>query len=379
MLTRSYPSADDLYQYPFVHRRVLAYRALGHDVAVFRHAEQVGTHVFEGIACHSGPLASFAAAIGEFSPDVLAVHGLSEEMWPALVQTSGLPVCAWLHGSEIPEFFRTKARAQDDPQARANDLAAADRRAGFWRDVLGQQRSRLRIAFPSRNAVQLMERDCAPMLHDHVIAVLHNPIDTDLFAYHPKIPAAALRVLSIRPYTSATYANDLAVGAVLALESHPRFAEMRFTFVGDGPLFETTLAPLRNLANVVIERGFLTQPEIARRHADHGIFLVPTRLDTQGVSRDEAMASGLVPVTNAVFAVPEFVDTGCAGVAPAEDAAELARAIAAMVDDPALFLARSRAAAARVRAQSAHGLVISAELAWMAQAVLRESPADVSE
>jgi glycosyltransferase involved in cell wall biosynthesis len=35
---------------------------------------------------------------------------------------------------------------------------------------------------------------------------------------------------------------------------------------------------------------------------------VPSRTDTQGVSRDEAMSSGLVPVTNAVAAIPEFVD-----------------------------------------------------------------------
>jgi len=92
---------------------------------------------------------------------------------------------------------------------------------------------------------------------------------------------------------------------------------------------------------------------------------VPTRLDTQGVSRDEAMSSGLVPITNRVFAIPEFVDESCAGLTDAEDAAGLAREIAAMVDDPTLFLARSAAAAARVRAQSAHGIVIPQELAWM--------------
>lgn len=35
-------------------------------------------------------------------------------------------------------------------------------------------------------------------------------------------------------------------------------------------------------------------------------FWFPTRMDTQGVSRDEAMCSGLVPITNKVAAVPEF-------------------------------------------------------------------------
>jgi glycosyltransferase involved in cell wall biosynthesis len=116
---------------------------------------------------------------------------------------------------------------------------------------------------------------------------------------------------------------------------------------------------------VTIDKRFLRQDEIAALHARHGVFLVPTRLDTQGVSRDEAMSSGLVPVTNGVFAVPEFVDGSCAVVAGADDAAALAAGIAAMIDDPALFLARCKAAALRVRAQSGQSLIIPRELAWM--------------
>jgi glycosyltransferase involved in cell wall biosynthesis len=143
---------------------------------------------------------------------------------------------------------------------------------------------------------------------------------------------AFVDVLFLATHESFVALNDLAVAAVLALRDKPWFARMRFTFVGDGPLFEAILAPLRPLANVSIRRGFLRQEEIARLHGEHGVFLVPTRLDTQGVSRDEAMASALVPVTNTVYAVPEFGDAHCAGLAPADDAAALAREIAAMVE-----------------------------------------------
>lgn len=371
MLTRSYPSAEDLYQYPFVHRRVLAYRALGHDVMVFRF-DPVGRkseHVFEDVTCETGGVAALERALARFGPDVAAIHGLSEALWPAFAAIDPvLSVCAWLHGSEIPGFLRAKAGWVPDPSQRARQFALLEQRIRFWHEVLGQWPAHLRLAFVSRDSRELMRADLGGLLQDARTAILHNPIDTDLFAMRPKLAHDRFAVLSIRPHDSHSYGNDLAVAAVLALRDKPWFARMRFTFVGDGPLFEATLAPLRPLANVSIRRGFLRQEEIARLHGEHGVFLVPTRLDTQGVSRDEAMASALVPVTNAVYAVPEFVDAHCAGLAPADDAAALAREIAAMVEDPALFLARSAAAAERVRAQSGHEVIIPRELAWMASA-----------
>jgi glycosyltransferase involved in cell wall biosynthesis len=133
--------------------------------------------------------------------------------------------------------------------------------------------------------------------------------------------------------------------------------------IGDGKLFEETLAPLRHFENVKIERRFLTQPEIAQLHKEYGVFLCPTRWDSQGVSRDEAMASGLVPVTNAVAAIPEFVDKTCGVLANAEDAEDLAAGIMWLYENPAHFQALSKAAAARVRRQSGSHIVISKELA----------------
>ena len=143
-----------------------------------------------------------------------------------------------------------------------------------------------------------------------------------------------------------------------------------FTIIGDGPLFDETVAPIAGLDGVRIERRFLTQVEIAAEHRRHGIFLVPTRLDTQGVSRDEAMSSGLVPVTNAIPAVQEFVDDSCAALAAPDDEDGLAEALIAMLDDPQLFLSRSAAAAQRVKRQSGHERVIAQELDLLRSASL---------
>ena len=198
--------------------------------------------------------------------------------------------------------------------------------------------------------------------------MIHNPIDTNLFVHRPKTAADRFNILMIRPFDSYGYGNDLAVSAIMKLADRSGFDRLRFTIVGDGPLFDQTLGPIRHLDNVRISRGFVTQEQIAELHRQHGVFLVPTRIDTQGVSRDEAMASGLVPVTNGVPAAKEFVDHRCGVLAPIDDADGLARGIWEMVEDPDLFLRRSAAAADRIRRQSGADLIIPQELALLRSA-----------
>lgn len=371
VVTRSYPSADDLYQYPFVHRRVLAYLRAGHDVAVFRPGTEVEPveHRFEGVRWRSGDAQALALLAEAWEPDVIAAHGFSESMWKALEPLArALPVRAWLHGSEIPDFFRQKALFISNPAARRAALDAVDERVRFWDRFLDERPGRFGLVFVSHSAVELARVDWGDRLGDGDYAVIANPIDTDLFAYRAKAAVDRFAILSIRPFDSPTYGNDMTAAAIALLSERAGFERLSFTIIGDGPLFDETLDPIRGIANIVIQRRFLTQQEISEEHRRHGIFLVPTRLDTHGVSRDEAMASGLVPVTNAVSAVPEFVDDSCAALAAPDDVAGLADGLWRMVEEPELFLRRSAAAARRVRAQAGHEIVIPRELALLAQA-----------
>ncbi|MFO7908288.1 MAG: glycosyltransferase [Pirellulaceae bacterium] len=164
----------------------------------------------------------------------------------------------------------------------------------------------------------------------------------------------------LRP--SRQYANDLSVEAINVLSKEPFFNELQFRLIGDGALFEETVAPLRDFPNVKIERRFLTQNEIAALHKEYGIFLCPSRWDSQGVSRDEAMSSGLVPVTSSIAAIPEFADKDCAVLVPSESAEELAQGIIRLYNNPDRFEALSISAARRVREQSDNKLVIEREI-----------------
>jgi len=106
---------------------------------------------------------------------------------------------------------------------------------------------------------------------------------------------------------------------------------------------------LENFENVKIEQKFLTHFEIAEIQKTHGTFLNPTRWDSQGVSRDEAMASGLVVITNNVAAIPEFIDESSGILVEGEDYLAMANAVKLLYKQPNKFLELSKGASSRIR------------------------------
>lgn len=365
VLTNIYPSYEDLYRNGFVHSRVRAYRAVGHGSEVFCLAEgsTLSYREFEGVDVTTGGSRALRAVLRDHAYRSVLVHFLDPLMWESLKhRRSDVRVVIWVHGSEVQPWWRRAYNIVDDRQLEAEKERSA-RRLAFWRDVFTSAGDDVHFVFVSRYFADEVMEDVGVRLTPGQYSIVHNPVDVELFHYVPKPAEQRLNILSIRPFASRKYANDLSVAAVQLLCDEPEFDSMRFRFVGDGALFDETLAPIRHLENVEIERRFLSQREIAAMHREHGVFLVPTRMDAQGVSRDEAMASGLVPVTNGVAAVPEFVDDASGVVVPGDDPEALAAGLLELVRDPERFERLSRAAAERVRAQSASDLVIDAEIA----------------
>lgn len=368
VLTNHYPSYDDLYRNGFVHTRVAAYAARGTRTDVFRLRRDAALsyHEFHDVDVITGSQEALHKLLAGGDYQSVLVHFLDEPMWEVLKHhIDRVKVIVWVHGAEFQPWHRREFNLEGEDQLHAAKQQSEERMR-FWQGLLRDMPANLQLVFVSQYFAGEAMEDLGFRLPEDKYHVIHNPIDTRLFAYHPKHPEHRKKILSIRTYASRKYANDLTVDAILALKSQPWFDELEFRLIGDGKLFDEVLAPVRGLDNVLIERRFLTQPEIAALQRDYGIFLTPTRWDSQGVSRDEAMASGLVPVTNAVSGVPEFVDASCAITAPAEDAAGLAAGIAQLVEDPQRFLAMSRAASERVRAQSASDAMVERELGLFA-------------
>jgi glycosyltransferase involved in cell wall biosynthesis len=199
-------------------------------------------------------------------------------------------------------------------------------------------------------------------------SIIPNPIDTTGFPYLPKDEGQRLKVLLIRPFNSRKYANDIAIDAIAWLSRLSEFAEVAFSIYGQGRLFESLTSRLRGYKNVSIHEGFLTHAQIAAQHAEHGVFLCPTRQDAQGVSMCEAMSSGLVPVTTPSSAIPDFVSHDRNGLL-ASDARAIAAALSRLFREPALFLSLSRNAAADIREKCAIGNVVGREVELMETAV----------
>jgi len=181
--------------------------------------------------------------------------------------------------------------------------------------------------------------------------VIHNVINSDDFPFTVKNADLRKSILWIRSFSTHNYANDLSRDFILSLSEHEEFKDINISIFGDGVLFEDIVAPLRNFDNIKIQRGFLSKSEIKEQHASHGVKLVPSRWDSQGLTCGEAMSSGLVPLTSAVAALPEFLDEDVAILAPFDDHQELVSGYLDLLNDPERFLEMSRTASERSQSQ----------------------------
>ena len=364
VLTNNYPSYDNLYKNAFVHSRVRAYQRKGIPVSVYQFFQGKNLYFdeFEGINVFRGGEVSLQKIITQGKVRCILVHFLDAIMWKVLKNfSSDIRIIVWIHGSEIQPWTRRvcnyTSQIELDRAKKQSNL-----RMEFWKNIFNKLPDNLYFVFVSQYLANEVMEDNHITLPKEKYFIIHNPIDTNIFSYHEKSEEQRYKLLSIRPFSSRNYANDLTVKCILKLAERKDFNKFSITIVGNGSKFDEIVEPLRNMCNVKLEKTFLTHAEIVSLHQEHGIFIVPSRIDTQGVSRDEAMASGLVPVTNAVAAIPEFVDDTCGILAPAEDAEAMAAGISRLVDDPKLFLTMSRAAAERVRKQSADKIIIKQEL-----------------
>ncbi|MRT21307.1 glycosyltransferase, partial [Comamonas sp. CAH-2] len=364
VLTNHYPSYEDLYRNGFVHSRVRAYRERGVRCDVFRlrTEEAVSYHEFEDVDVISGSQEVLHKMLCSGQYKSVLVHFLDPAMWEVLQHhVDRIKVVVWVHGAEIQPWHRRDFNNETEEQRTVAKMKS-DKRMAFWRELLKDIPTNLKLVFVSKWFAENVMEDLGFRISEDHYSIIHNPINADLFSYEKKPVEQRKKILSIRPYASKIYANDLSVKAILELSKKSFFNDLEFRMIGDGPLFEETLAPLRQFSNVYIEQRFLTQSEIAALHKEYGIFLCPTRMDTQGVSRDEAMSSGLVPITNRVGAIPEFVDEISGVLAPENDAIEMANGIERIYLTPNLFESMSAIAAKRIQKQSSSSLVIQFEI-----------------
>jgi glycosyltransferase involved in cell wall biosynthesis len=363
-----YPGGNRAYGGEFIHKRALGYLAAGLRVTVAEISKgqrDQYDHLVEGVRVVRTDASRVATLIRELAPDRLCLHQVENWFWSEIRGFAReIPTSVWVHGFE----------ARDWRELRFNfSIEELEKIRGVLDDANKERKKTMGELF-SDNQIQKIfvskfMRDVARSFAETSLKnsrVIPNVIDERTFVYKKKSAEDRYRILWVRSFGAKNYANDLAQQAVLQLSKRPFFSKLSFSIFGDGKHFEETVTPLRAFPNVLINQRFVDVQELVNLHQSHGVMLVPTRWDSQGLTVGEAMSSGLVPVTNRIAAIPEFVDDTCGFLCEPDNPNALADAIEKLVESPDLFLSLSIAASKRSQAQCGTRATIHRELEILA-------------
>jgi L-malate glycosyltransferase len=358
-----YPSASDPYRGGFIHSRIRSYASRGVECLVFVPDGGTGRdrYLQEEIPVASGDLGCCLDLVRELKPDRILVHFISSFSIRVLRAFPEIPAIIWIHGFEALSWRRRLYNfTLDYPLKVARNIV---RRRALRRYLSRERQKNVLVLFVSRWMQRIARSDVGydfPGSH-----IVPNPIDADLFRFTPRSRESMRRILVLRPFSSRKYATDIAMKTIRMLLSDPAAESLRFTIYGAGRLFARQTRAVRGHPRVAVHNRMLQHAEMPGVFADHGVLLIPTRQDAQGVTMCEAMMSGMVPVTSPVDAIPEFVDEGESGLM-GRTARNLARHLIALARDGEMFTRLSDGAHAAMMSKAAAADVTDRELAIIA-------------
>lgn len=343
VVSSRYPSMTQPYNHMFVHARSRTYLSLGHEVLVGVPSREQRKYEFEGVNVVLAPAQEIAALLEGF--DVVMVHLLYHDVesrlnggliYERLIREK-IPVLFFIHGIEVQRIARSR---RDDIDWRIPKSIARWLYQDLWR--IPRMRATLQamlelsgvvFVVPSRWMLGEAERSIGVKI-SHKTRIIPNGIDVNFFSYRLQSGPLRSRALAIRPlFARGKYGVDLALAAF-----GQDLNGVELTLVGDGPDGDHIAEVVAGNHNITLQRGFCTREGLRELHWQHGIYFAPTRMDAQGVSMCEAMASGLPVVSFDVCAIPEFVHNRSTGLVVGSDDVVGARdAILELVEDSALY------------------------------------------
>ena len=362
----AYPGGSRIYGGEFIQTRAEAYTAHGHSVLVVEvnpHNQRPGLSEVGGLDVLRIKPEHLPLYLDQLKHQTgtFLTHSPAPQTLELMASEVEAERCIhWFHGFEVRDYRRlyfNHTTAELETIRAQLDIVNQDRMAAA-RECFADTRATK--VFVSNFIRSVAERDTGQDAKNaHVIP---NFIDGDYFVFRQKTSEQAARMLLIRSFARRNYANDIAIDAISSLATRPGFDDLQITIRGFGQEFEPLTTRISNLPNVDLREEYLTPAQIRALHGGHGIFLVPTRFDTQGVSMGEAMASGLASITNDTTAIPEFADSTNAVLVRPDDPQAYAEAMWEFVTNPGKLPAMSSAAAERVRRQCGFEQTIAREL-----------------
>lgn len=368
LISPLYPSSLSEYAATFAHARVRGYQRGGVKVPIlvvsylFRNSS---VYEFEGVTVFRATYQQATELLSRYAFKNVLVHFFDEYFATALDRALKLHdthLVFFCHGAEtLFEQLLAEAGPYFAPLRKpdANDHDRFRRR----RRVLRKYNKNPNVTWVFMSEWQKQRTEELLGYAFSRAVTINNFIDPAIFPRRERAPDDRKRILFARRYDNEkNYAVDVGVQVVLELSRRDFFDDLEFLFVGDGNYYDALVAPLRGFPNVKLERRFLSHHELSKTHGRFGIYLSPTRFDTQGVAAGEAASSGTVVVTNDVAAVTEFRPRSLGTIANSLDARELADIIERLYREPEWFMSRSVAFSEHTQKQTSYENTIAREL-----------------
>lgn len=370
MICNAYPTLENLYSNSFLHRRVKAYQQEGlHVDIVVITTKVLKDKYYDGVQIKYMDEYQIASFLKANDYSTVLFHFINKKMFHGIEQLSEEKrpyIVVWLHGFEAEAWHRRYYNFLENINQLDNMLERKDTvfepQREFLRDIMTREDLNITFIYVSRRFKELYVDPYVGVVPEKYY-IIHNIIDNELFEYQKKSSDDRFKICSIRPFTAKNYANDLTVEVIKKLSRKKYFKKLEFNIYGDGKLFNVLTNPLKTFENVHLHKGFVKQDDIPEIHRGHGIYLGPSRHDSQGVSLGEAMSSGLVPVTNAIGGIPEFIthkETGM--LAPRDDVEAMVEHLEYLYKHPRKFKKISEQASKSIKQQAGIDTVISKEV-----------------
>lgn len=313
VLIRAYVTEDNPYQNGFVHSRVKSYIKNGIETKVFviNPNSQFSNYEIDNVSVYTGNANDFYSLISNDHDLTICVHFLDDVIIDCLNSAIGInKVYIFVHGYEalywyqriFPGTFTSiKVCWNFIHYIKRNYIELKAIRHFLLNTTLDCQF--IAVSEWMKSQAESVWK-CQGQLSWHIIP---NYIDSSQFSFDKKNSPMNYNFLSIRPFSTGKYANDITADLIAKLSKYPEFDSMKITWIGSGLLYNRITKKVKKFGNVNLINRMLSQNEIAEFHKKNGIFICPTRQDAQGVSMCEAMSSGLVPITLYNTAIPEFL------------------------------------------------------------------------
>lgn len=313
IITNAYKDENNQYENGFIHSRVIEYikRGLHTEVFVLNSKKQKRNYVYEDVCVTVGDCDDLLRKIEESPQATLCVHFISDLICKTFNRVPAKRnVVLFVHGVEALKWneriFPGMFSSIKSVVSFGKYIVSNIHMLPVIRKFLHSTNHNIVLITVSEWMKDIAEKNwkCKGKFQWNIIP---NIIDAETFKYEEKEAVMAKKLLSIRPFTTGKYANDITIDCVRKLSDTRLFEEIIVKIVGKGPHYHRLTDIISNIPNVILDNRFLNQKEIIEHHKEYGIFLCPTRQDAQGVSMCEAMSSGLVPITLYNTAIPEFL------------------------------------------------------------------------